>query len=112
MPQKTTPKSRWEHPLTITLISFLLTGVIGATVSYQIQSRNAETDRQAKHYEASTNGIAAFSDLLYTRYTRASFLGSALKGRADEEEVLARKKLYDKWQCRKGRRCRSATVSE
>jgi hypothetical protein len=58
VPQKSGPKSKWEHPLVIALFSFLLTGILGAIISYQIQRRNAEIDRNAKHYEASTTAIA------------------------------------------------------
>jgi hypothetical protein len=94
-PVRSNPKSKWEHPLVIALFSFLLTGVVGATIGYQIQRRNAEIDRNAKQYEASTAAITAFSDSLYTRYVRAGFLHSALKRHAEMGEVATRKKLYD-----------------
>jgi hypothetical protein len=93
--EKRAPKSRWEHPLTITLFSFFLTGLIGAGISHQIQRTNADIDRNAKQYEASTTAIAAFSDSLYTRYVRAGFLDSALKRGGGLQEVADRKKLYD-----------------
>ncbi|WP_047495655.1 hypothetical protein [Terriglobus sp. TAA 43] len=89
------PKSLSEHPLVITLASFVLTGLIGSFISYQIQSRNAEADRFAKDYQASTTSIASFSDAIYVRYVRANFLISALKRHAPVDEVLSRKKLYD-----------------
>jgi hypothetical protein len=53
-------KSFWEHPLTITFISFLLTGILGASITYYVQRRNAEVDREATHYESSTSAIASF----------------------------------------------------
>jgi hypothetical protein len=93
--QKSDSKSKWEHPLVIAFFGFLLTGIVGSIISYQIQRRNAEIDRNAKHYEASTTAIAGFSDLLYTRYVRAGFLHSALKRRAKKEEIVERKRLYD-----------------
>jgi len=69
-PPQNPSKPPLEHPLTITLVSFLLTGIIGASITYVVQRRNADTERDARHYEASTTAIAAFSDSLYTRYTR------------------------------------------
>lgn len=84
-----------EHPLTITFVSFLLTGIIGASITYVVQRRNADSERDARHYEASTTAIAAFSDSLSTRYTRAGFLTSALRRHAKKDEVMERKKLYD-----------------
>jgi hypothetical protein len=95
LPQAPVSKTKWEHPLVITLFSFVLTGMVGAIISYQIQRRSAEIDLNAKHYDASTTAIVTFSDSLYTRYVRAGFLHSALKRRADRQEIVDRKKLYD-----------------
>ena len=81
--------------MTITIVSFVLTGIIGACISYVIQKRSAENDRAAAHYQSSTTAIAAFSDLIYKRFTRAGLLKSALKRGADKSEVLERKRLYD-----------------
>lgn len=92
---KPKPKSKWEHPLVIALFSFLLTGIIGATVGAQIQRRNADIDRNARHYENSTTAIAGFSDALYLRYVRGGYLHSALKRHAAKTEVAERKRLYD-----------------
>ena len=81
--------------MTITIVSFVLTGVIGACISYVIQKRSAENDREAAHYQSSTTAIASFSDSIYKRFTRAGLLKSALKRCADKSEVLERKRLYD-----------------
>ncbi len=78
-------RSRWEHPLTLLVIGFLFTGVLGTLISSTIQSRqlqrdrerqklDAEHDQETRHYESSTKAIVDFSNALYLRYVRAGML--------------------------------------
>lgn len=89
------PKSRWEHPLTLLIVSFGLTGIVGAAISISFQSMQGRENRNAHEYEGTTKAIAAFSDSLYKRYVWGTFLYSSIKRGAEAEEVKARKKEYD-----------------
>ncbi len=99
-------RSRWEHPLTLLVIGFLFTGVLGTLISSTIQSRqlqrdrerqklDAEHDQETRHYESSTKAIVDFSNALYLRYVRAGMLKSALSRGASSAEIRHRKELYD-----------------
>jgi hypothetical protein len=100
------PRSRLEHPLTLVIVSFVLTGLIGTGISLIFQRNEAQRERQRqdaqseqerdiRHYETSTRAIVAFSDSIYSRYVRAGLLKSALARRASVKEILHRKELYD-----------------
>lgn len=99
-------RSVWEHPMTLLLLGFLLTGVLGTLISAKVQSRAAETERErhklelerdqeTRHYESSTKALVDFSNALYVRYVRAGMLKSALSRGAPVAEVRHRKELYD-----------------
>jgi hypothetical protein len=99
-------RSLWEHPLTLLVIGFLLTGVVGTGISLSFRSRQAsqERDRQendakremeTRHYEASTKAVVDLSNALYLRYVRAGMLKSALSRGAPVGDVQRRKELYD-----------------
>jgi hypothetical protein len=93
--EKSSAKPLLEHPLTIAAVSFLLTGIIGASITWQIQSRQAVAERNARHYDDSQRAIVSFTDSIYTRYVRASMLRSAIRRAASADEVKRRKELYD-----------------
>jgi hypothetical protein len=92
-------KSVLDRPLASIVISFLLTGVLGVGVTHLIDSRQKARDllmneENAKQTATQVN-FRAFSELIYSRYTRASLLYSALKRRALEKEIVQRKQEYD-----------------
>jgi hypothetical protein len=84
-----------RHPLTIVVVGFVLSGIVGVRLTSSIQQHQAETERDVRHYETSTTAIVAFSNSIYKRYVRAGLLKSALSRNASPEEVKHRKELYD-----------------
>jgi hypothetical protein len=89
-------KSVWEHPLTLLVVGFVFTGLIGAIISWIIQSHETDRAEETRHYQSSTKTTTDLSNALYMRYVRASMLKSALaRPGASPEEVRHRKELYD-----------------
>jgi hypothetical protein len=89
------PRSFWEHPLTLLLIGFMFTGVIGTLFSWRIQSHDSARTEETRHYESSTKAVVDFSNALYLRYVRAGMVKAALSRGATADEVRYRKQLYD-----------------
>src|SRR5258708_6176423 len=99
-------KSRWEHPVSITILSFLLTGVIGLGLTSSFQSKQAEKEREFRRedserdrvlrdFTTTVDSISSFSNAAYERYVRAGMLKSAISRKATSAEVKERKRLYD-----------------
>jgi hypothetical protein len=100
------PRSFWEHPLTLLIVGFLLSGVLGTGISFSIQSEQAraeakrqeaeaQRERDVRHYEASMRAVIDFSNSLYARYVRAGMLKSAIQRHDSADEIKRRKFLYD-----------------
>jgi len=100
------PRSKWEHPLTLLVVGFLLSGVLGTWITMTVQSREAEResvrreddarrDKELRHYESSTKAVVDFSNALYLRYVRAGMLKSALARASSPDEIRQRKLQYD-----------------
>jgi hypothetical protein len=81
--------------LTLVIVSFILTGIIGSAISIGFQWMQGRDQRTAHEYEDTTKAIASFSDSLYKRYVWATMLYSSIKRGASKEEVERRKKEYD-----------------
>ncbi|GAB4021339.1 hypothetical protein [Spirosoma koreense] len=96
-------QSRWEkwsaHPITLLLLGFLLTWGVGDILTNSIKRGELETQKRLEQIKAKQeSGLAAvtkISELMYERYTTASFLASSLKRKAGLEEIKQRKNLYD-----------------
>jgi hypothetical protein len=116
------PRSFWEHPLTILIIGFFFTGVLGTGISMivQLQQANREHQRrvddaktehkrqavdaekerlrqaeETRHYQSSTKAVTDFSNALYLRYVRADMVIAAISRQSLPEEIAHRKELYD-----------------
>jgi hypothetical protein len=100
-----------NHPLAGTVLSFILTGLIGwwLTTTYSesqrrresaLSTQRAEQERrlleQSTRYDASTKAVQDFSKVVYDRHTRAMMLYSALARRTSATELEHRKEQYDR----------------
>ena len=88
-------RSIWEHPITITLVGFCLTGGIGWALTSWYQANQAEKERQFREFAASVSAIDSFSDTAFERYVRAGLLKAAIERRTKPDEVQRRKQVYD-----------------
>jgi hypothetical protein len=89
------PRSFWEHPLTLLAAGFIFTGIIGTLFSWRIQAHDSERTEETRHYQSSTKSVVDFSNALYLRYVRAGMVKSALSRGATADEIRYRKQLYD-----------------
>jgi len=92
-------KSKWErifsHPLSIVIVGFLLTGIIGTGLSYYINSNQLKGQEIKARKENGILAINKISEMMYQRYTAAALLASSLKRNSAVEELKERKKMYD-----------------
>jgi hypothetical protein len=83
-----------RHPLVLTLVGFILTGILGAGLTWKLNSiangREAERAAQARAAEA----VREITDLINERRTRAILVAYAIS-RSSGAEVQARKASYD-----------------
>ena len=89
------PTDITRHPLIIALVSFALTGVLGASLTFLIgqQSKQIELSRTETLDRKTT--IVTLSRFIYDRRVRAEMLASSIKRRAPIEEIKHRKQMYD-----------------
>lgn len=97
------PQSAWtrtsRHPLVITIVGFLLTGVVASLLTKEIEDarfRNNLLIENAKAKKlAGVNAVNELAALIYERRVRAELLASSLRRGAELAEVRARKQAYD-----------------
>jgi hypothetical protein len=84
-----------RHPMLVSLLTFLLTGVVGAGLTFWIgqQAKNIELARQQE--TARKSAVENLSRYIYERRTRAEMLASSIKRNAPMSEIQDRKKSYD-----------------
>jgi len=92
-------KSGWrktlDHPLSAVIVGFLLTGLVGTWLTNYYSQKQKSLEERRQEYQDSTKAVQEISKLIYTRYTRAMMLKSALSRKADIAEIKERKRLYD-----------------
>jgi hypothetical protein len=98
---------RWiRHPLTIAIVGFLLTGILGALFTQWLDSRakrlEAEHVRQSRQLELeaaaharAVEAVIELANLINERRTRAVLVGSAIYRHSTSKEIEARKWAYD-----------------
>lgn len=84
-----------RHPLTVVVVGFLLTGMIGNLIAQSYAERQAQQERRLALIEDRKEAIQTLASFIYERRARAEMVASALRREAREQEVLDRKKLYD-----------------
>jgi hypothetical protein len=95
MPETTKYGELLRHPLTIVLISFVLTGVLGVAFSQWIANWAKEADQARLETESRKVAVQNLSRSIYERRARAEMLASSFLRGAQLDEVKERKKLYD-----------------
>lgn len=89
-------KKHWSrHPVLVVAISFLLSGVIGAAISYQFNEAAKHRENDQREFLARQESVRTFSKLLYHRRVRAELLASSIIRGASETEIISRKNGYD-----------------
>lgn len=84
-----------RHPLLTILVAFFLTGIVGTVFTSNITQNQRLREIQRTEIEERKNAVREFSRAVYERRTRASMLFSALKRKAQIDEIKQRKNLYD-----------------
>jgi hypothetical protein len=84
-----------RHPLTVVVVGFLLTGIVGTLVTRSYAERQAQQERRLALIEDRKEAIQTLASFVYERRARAEMVASALRRAAREQEILERKRLYD-----------------
>jgi hypothetical protein len=95
-----------RHPLTIAVISFVMTGLIGAGFTWWLDSlsktREIESAERLQQTQLDTaahlravDAVRELTDLIYERRTRAVLVASSIVRGASTAEIVARKTAYD-----------------
>lgn len=84
-----------SHDIVKILFGFLLTGVVGAFLTWRVEESTRRRDEALARYEAGVTAIQSFSRAVYARHTRAMMLASSLRRDVDLEEIKRRKLEYD-----------------
>lgn len=84
-----------RHPLVIVLVTFALTGIVGAVFSHWLSKRQSEVTRLRVETEARKDAVQKFSRYVYERRARAEMLTSSFRRNAPLDEIRERKKFYD-----------------
>ena len=85
----------FRHPLFLAVIGFLLTGILGGSLTYWF---NSQTQKHEIQNSTRNNALAAVGDLsevVNERRERAALVISSIRRGAPEEEIDARKREYD-----------------
>jgi len=84
-----------RHPLTITIIGFLLSGIIGVSFTNWLNSTAKSRELEAALHRRAVNAVIELADLMHERRTRAVLVASAIYRGSSIKEVEARKWSYD-----------------
>ena len=86
----------FSHPLTLTVVGFVLTGVIGAVFTWWLNSLSTEREiERSDRVRRVQLDAAAHTDLINERRTRAVLVASSIYRGAAITEAEARKTAYD-----------------
>jgi hypothetical protein len=86
--QKSFLEKASNNDLVKLLFGFFLTGIVGFILTSHYQ-------QEQSLQQARVAGVNSFSDALYSRYTRAFMLASAIRRGASDDELKKRKEQYD-----------------
>src|SRR4051794_22920165 len=99
MSASTPPKSRLaeasRHPLFVTIVGFICTGILGALLTWWLNSLSQSRERQTTTRNNAIAAVSDISELLSERRVRGTLVVSSIKRGAPESEVVARKVAYD-----------------
>jgi hypothetical protein len=84
-----------RNPLVVTLVGFLCTGILGAFLTWWLNSRSHVQDIETSIRDNAIAAVSDISDLVNERRERGMLVVSAIRRGAPETEVVARKTAYD-----------------
>jgi hypothetical protein len=84
-----------RHPLTLTLVGFILTSIVGGALSQCYEKARLNTENQLQLQADRKKALVSFTRLVYERRTRSAMLVSALRANRPFNEVADKKRLYD-----------------
>jgi hypothetical protein len=84
-----------RHPLTVVLVAFVLSGVLGTLFSNWISGRQSEIEQLRLAAESRKAAVQNLSRYVYERRARAEMLASSFRRGASKDEIRERKKSYD-----------------
>ena len=84
-----------RHPLVITIVGFILTGVIGAGFTWKLNSLSTASEIEAARRARAVEAVREVTDLINERRTRAMLVAFAIHRQSPGTEVEARKSAYD-----------------
>jgi len=84
-----------RNPLVVTLVGFLCTGILGAYLTWWLNTRNQLRDLETSIRNSAIDAVTDISELVSERRMRGVLVVSAIRRGAPETEVVARKFAYD-----------------
>jgi hypothetical protein len=84
-----------RHPLVVTLVGFLCTGILGGYLTWWLNYRDHLHDMEISIRNSAVAAVIDISELVNERRTRSKLVVSAIERGAPESEVVARKSAYD-----------------
>jgi hypothetical protein len=84
-----------RHPLVVTFVGFLFTGILGGSLTWWLNGNDHLRDRENSMRDSAIAAVTDISELVSERRVRGRLVISAIKRKAPESEVTARKLAYD-----------------
>jgi hypothetical protein len=84
-----------KHPLFITVITFILTGILATNYQNILAESAKKRDIEVSTRQRTADAVKTITDILYERAVRGSMVVSSLRRHAPIDELRERKKAYD-----------------
>jgi hypothetical protein len=84
-----------RHPLVVTLVGFLCTGLLGGYLTWWLNYRDHQHDMETSIRNSAIAAVSDISELVNERRTRGNLVVSSIRRGAPETEAVARKTAYD-----------------
>jgi hypothetical protein len=84
-----------RHPLFLTIMGFLLTGILGGLLTYYLNNQNHKQEIENSTRNNALAAVSDLSDVVNERRECAELVISSIQRGAPEVEVDARKSAYD-----------------
>src|SRR5437667_7144631 len=85
-----------RHPLVLTLVGFICTGILGGLLTYWLNSLAQIQERERSTRNNAIASVTDISELLAERRVRGTLVVSSIRRGAPESEIVGRKNGYDK----------------
>jgi hypothetical protein len=84
-----------KHPLFITIITFVFTGVLATNYQNQLSENAKKQDLEITNRQRAADSVKTITDLLYERVFKGNMVVSSIRRHASLDELKDRKKSYD-----------------